>query len=461
VLAVPHLLATDTDSVVLLVKLMGFALHVVSALILLDVLTKGQGVSPERLLGPLLVALHPDLIAASLSGVEVALATTAACGLLWAAQRAPLWAYGALAMVVPFVRPELAVLSLVFPAALHSHDRPRLWRLGGAGLAGTLAAFGLMAAHLLPQSSIPARGAMLEAPGVESFGVVGGEVQGFTRLLDQFPVTDSGLLIIVAAVAASYFALRARATSPVLTASAAMLGGLALCVVGFAFLPPFVRGAFHAQRLALPALPLLVAATPILVCEGLRRVVPLRVLTVARVAVLLLLASSVALDGPIRYRRLAADARTVDEVQVAMARTLARGPVQQVVWASDGGGALQYFSRGTVIDLSGANTRALRAPDPQAFLDAYRPDFIEIVAKLSSIDDAPARQFRALSFTATAPDAITGASERRWLVACTDTPRPERLHLGERVFGFRCGGGPRASSMPSALATVTLNSRSP
>jgi hypothetical protein len=190
-------------------------------------------------------------------------------------------------------------------------------------------------------------------------------------------------------------------------------------------------------------------------------VVPLRVLTVARVAVLLLLASSVALHGPIRYRRLAADARTVDEVQVAMARTLARGPVQQVVWASDGGGALQYFSRGTVIDLSGANTHALRAPDAQAFLDAHRPDFIEIVAKLSSIDDAPARQFRALSFTATASDTITGASEQRWLVACTDTPRPERLHLGERVFGFRCGGGPRASSMPSALATVTLNSRSP
>lgn len=444
VMALPHLVARETGDVVLLVKLAGSALHALTALILFYVLTGGQGLSPERLLGPLLVAVHPDLISASLSGVEVPLATTAACALVWAAQRAPGWAYGGLALVVPFVRPELAVLSLAFPPLMHGHDRARLWRLGAAGLGGTLAAFGLMAAHLAPHSSVPRQSALPGTNGAESVAIVGREVLGFTRLLDQFPVADAGLLIIIAAVAAAYFVSRAPAVTPELTAASAMLGGLSFCAVAFAFLPPVVPGAFYAQRHALPALPLLVGAIPILAYESLRRLLPPRTVTVVRVAVPLLLVSSVILDMPIRYRYLANDARNIDEIQVAMARTLGRGPSSQVVWASDGGGALRYFGRGVVIDLSGVNTRAVQTPDAEVFLDAHRPNFIEIVPRLSSIDGTAARGFPAMSFNATTPDSAAGTPQykhQRWLVACADASRPERFHLRERVFGFRCGEG--------------------
>jgi hypothetical protein len=443
-MAVPHLVASDTDGVVLLTKLLGFALHVLGALILFHVLTEEQGASPERLLGPLLVAFHPDLVSASLSGVEVPLATAAAMGLLWAAQRAPACAYGGMALITPFVRPELAVLSLVFPRALHGNDRARLWRLGGAGLAGTVGAFGLMAVHLLPGSSIPHQGAVPGTKKGEALGIVSREVLGFTDVLDQFPVADSGLLLVVAAIAASWVALRAPAATGERVAAAAMLGGIGLCLVSFAWLPPVIPRAFYAQRYALPALPLLVGAIPILVYEGARRLLPLRGVIVLRIVVPLLLVASEALDAPVRYRHLANDARNVDEIQVAMARELSRGPAWQVVWTFDGAGALRYFGRGRAVDLSPATHSPLAGPDAQGFLDAHRPNFIEIVPSVSSIDGATDRSLPVLSFTTTTLDTVDGTREprrQRWLVACTDPSRPDRLRAGGRVIGFRCGEG--------------------
>jgi len=83
-------------------------------------------------------------------------------------------------------------------------------------------------------------------------------------------------------------------------------------------------------------------------------------------------------------------------------------------------------------------------------LDAHRPHVIEIVPGLSSIDGAAARPFQAMSFTATTPDTAAGTPQykrQRWLVTCTNASRPEQFHLGERVFGFRCGE-PVAGRLP-------------
>jgi hypothetical protein len=449
--AVPHL--GEPRLALLLVKTMGLALHVITGLLLLGAFAR-DGLSWERVLGAALVAFHPDLVSASVSGVETPLATAVAAGLLWAARSASLWVYAALAVLAPAVRLELAVLPTALAVTLYAWKPPRLLRMGGAGLAGTaLAGLGMLAG-LLPAAGVPPSVGLPATKGLSDAGVAGRELFGFTWVLDQFPVADSSILVAAAAVAAVYFALRGPQALPTLVAPAALLGGLALCAVAFALMPPTIAPAFFTQRHALPGLALLVASIPVLVFEGAHRCLCARAALALRVAIPVLLIGSAMLDAPIRYQHLANDTRNVDDVQAAMGHALARGPDWQVVWAADGGGGLRYLAAGVVIDLSGVNTLPLRSPDPQAFLDAHRPHFIEVVPPFSTIDRVAGEHLRGLLFRGTTPDTAGGAPHslhQRWLVACADPAGSGRVHVAGRTLDFRCAEGsppivPRAGS---------------
>jgi hypothetical protein len=208
-----------------------------------------------------------------------------------------------------------------------------------------------------------------------------------------------------------------------------------VCVTSFAFLPAIAPTAFGAQRSALPALPLLIGAMPLLLYEAARRLLPGRAVLVARVLVPLVLFSSEAIDAPTRYAQLANDARNVDETQVAMARVLARGHTAQVVWTTGGSGAVRYFASARVVDVT-ANAGAKP--------DWPRPDFVEIVPGRSSIHGPDAHTLRALAFRTTTPDTVDGTGHRtreRWLVACADASSTHELRAGEHTVQFRCAAG--------------------
>ena len=430
--SVPHLIGWSADGAVVAIKLVGFTLHVAAAVVLLLALCTGAGPSPERVLGPLLVAFHPDLVSASLSGIETPLAALLAAGLVWASRRAPAWAYGALALVAPLARPELAPLALVLPLAWMRDDRPRACGLLAAGLAGSAVSFGLMALSRVPLSA-PLFPTVVYAPAIG--GVLHREAFGFDRVLGQIPVVDSGLLLVAAALAAAWLVGTSRATPSERSAACVMLGGLAVCAASFAFLPAIVPTAFVAQRSALPALPLLVGAMPILLYAGARSLLPPRALLAARVLVPLVLLSSEAVDAPARYWQLANDARNVDETQVAMALALERDHAGRVVWTTGGSGAVRYWSRARVVEVGGS------AP---ATPDRPRPDFVEIVPGRSSIQGPGAHELRALAFRTTTPDTVDGtnhAARERYLVACVDGTSTLELRAGGQALRFPCPGG--------------------
>jgi hypothetical protein len=283
------------------------------------------------------------------------------------------------------------------------------------------------------------------------------EMHGFIRLLDQVPVVDAGLLVLAAGIAAGHLAMRAPVCSSPAIASAAMLSALAFCGISFASLSDAAPAAFSAHRYALPALPLMIAAIPIVVCEALRRWLPARAATVGRIALPALLILSVVIDAPTRYRQLANDALNVDEVQVAMGRVLGRGPAGQVVWVPAGGGALRYFGRANVIVLSTGIARA--APGAAPLLDAPRPHFVEVVPHRSSLDGRGARGFPAMSFRTTTPDTVDGTPDvlhQRWLVACSDPSATQHLQVQGQVLAFRCS---ERQAMAASAAESTGEAR--
>ena len=78
-----HLIWAEPTAVVTSVKLTGWMLHAVSAILIVFAFRRSSRIEIPVLVGAVLVALHPDLISGSTSGMEVPLATVFAVALLW------------------------------------------------------------------------------------------------------------------------------------------------------------------------------------------------------------------------------------------------------------------------------------------------------------------------------------------------------------------------------------------
>ena len=127
VLAVPHAIA-GASMAVLLTKLVGFAMHAASAVLIALAI---RDVCGEAWLlpasGGVLVALHPDLIAASVSGMEVPLATLVIGWVALAAVRANVLLAASLGAASFLARPESAAIAVLLPSSTGS-ERNRAWR---------------------------------------------------------------------------------------------------------------------------------------------------------------------------------------------------------------------------------------------------------------------------------------------------------------------------------------------
>lgn len=441
VLALPHLVTSRLPALLLAIKLLGFTLHLLAAFLLLKAFAWRGRVGLPELAGCMLVAFHPDLVSASMSGMEVALATVAASGLLLAARGSGVVLYGLLSFVAPLTRPELTLLCFALPAALFiRRDHRRLLTLGGAACLGTAVAYCLMGARNLTVSGLPLPATFYAKVGARNLGLIDAEVIGFSELLGRLPVVDSSILLLAAALLAVHIVCdRQSPPAPLQHAAAALLAGLLFCAASFVLVPPLDPRAFYHQRYVLPVLPLLVAAIPILLSSALERLVPERASRLVQVALLGLLILSVLVVARFRYPALSNDAHNIDDVQVSIGKHLASTEPDQVVWAIDAG-AVRYFGNVFVVDLIGLNNAQMLGPDAQRFLDRHAPRYIEAVPMWSSLDAASSRRLTATEFRTSTPYTTTSFApmQQHWLVLCHDPAISGQVAVGKRTFTFRC-----------------------
>lgn len=430
VIAASHLVTRTPESTVLLVKLTGLVLHLGTSLVLLLALRARPAAAA---IGAALTAFHPDLVAASVSGMEVPLAALTAAALLLAATFMRRWSFAVLSFLAPFARPELAVLSIILPStlfllgALSRQDRASL-NLRAA--AGNAACYGLIAAYSLAVSGLPLPATFhakvdLARPGLWSSEMSG--LQLFAGLAGQ-PV-----FLVAALVCAStllVFARHARDALPI----AAVLAGVAFCASSFALIHPGDPAAFYHQRYILPVLPLLIAPVPSLAQAGLERIAG-RACRVLFAILLVPLTALLVLAAPARFRRLSNDARNVDEVQVAVGRALARARASDVAWAVDAGAA-RYFGHAFVVDMIGLNTPALLRDDAQQYLDEHPPRFLESVPDWSTVEG---RTQHAAVFRPSTRYTVTSfpRMQQHALIACAPGVAG-RYTIRSRVFRYTC-----------------------
>jgi len=452
VVALAHLLGSGS-TVMVLVKLFGFAFHVLTALVTYAALRDGDDAHDAwRLAGAGLVALHPDLVSASVSGMEVSLASLAAVSLLYGSARCGAPVVAALAALGVLVRPELAVVALTIPLCLSAARGRRALRAAAAAAVGIALADGMLAARNLAVSGLPLPASFYAKVGAGP-PLLEALRMGFDGLLRQVPIVDS-LLLLTAAFGVAVLLLRPDGGRAPLVAAAGFIGGLAYCAVSFALIAPIDPAAFYHQRYVLPALPLLIGPLPLLLHEPLARRWPRRHATMATAAVVGALCFTTVRHAPDRYAHLANDARNIDDVQVALGRRLAAAGADEVVWAVDAG-AVRYFGNAFVVDMMGLNTPELLGENAQPFLNAHPATYVEVVPSWSSLRGA-ATGLPAITFTPNTPYTVTGfpAMQRHVLVRCAADDRT-RFGVRTRLFDLVCaaaGGTTMASSRTPARA---------
>jgi hypothetical protein len=388
-----------------------------------------------------LIALNPDLVAGSVSGMEVPLATLIVAGVVAATvQKKTAW-LAILGAAAVAARPETALFAVAVPILYWARETAVAGRLASAAAGGTMSA-----ALLLGARNYTVAGTFLPATFHAKVDVGSGvdlaaQMDGFRGVLGQLSVLGMGVGAFSAVGVMALVFLGRRATSPEGRAGSAMfVAGLAYCAVSFALVRPLDPMAFYHQRYVLPAVVLLVAALPLLAREGLR---PLgrRPFFMASAAVLALLFTTALVAAPSRYRRLSNDARNIDDVQVAMGRALAAAAPSDIAWVVDAG-ASRFFGRAFVIDLVGLNTPEMLGPGAQTFLDRHPPRYLDVFPGWSEIDvaDDEAASLPSRAFTVSTPYTVTSypAMGQHVLVSCEPPGTIGHVKIRGRAFSFHC-----------------------
>jgi hypothetical protein len=450
IFALPHLFTANASIIVLSMKVIGLLLHIGTALLTLDVAVRLNATRLVAITSAGLVALHPDLLAASVSGMEVPLATFLALWTISEVLRGPSWRLALVSFLAPLGRPEVACVGVLFlTARALAGTQPRALRAGATLLAGSLASFVITALRNYSVTGRPLPAtfyAKVGSRGISPFLI---QWVGYHDLLGQFALVDSLWLLIPVTLWTLWLLLRPRwrpATdaeiSNLSTAGALFMSGLGFFSISFALVVPFGQTAFYFQRYALPGLSLVLAALPLLLDAALRMLpIPHR-LTVLRAAVAGALGIGVIGGIPARLYHLANDARNIDDVQVAEGRSLADSSPTHVVWAVDAG-AIRYFGKAFVVDTMGLNSPDMLSADAPAFLQAHQPTYISFVNGWTDLDPTSRQRMNAAIFRPSTPYTVTGFQPQavHYLTHCPDSPHSGRYAVFGRAFSFTCTGG--------------------
>ncbi len=448
VLAMPHSIA-GASIAVLLTKLVGFAMHAASAVLIALAIRDVCGQAwllPASAGG--LVALHPDLVAASVSGMEVPLATLAIGWTALATVRANVPLAASLGAASFLARPETAAIAVLLPLVYWIRTQPRVAiKLSLCAFLGAVVSIVVIGTRNILVSGMPLPATFYAKANVASLANFHWQSVGFGRVLDLMPLVNVASVLAVLAGVCALALIRPQTTSCGRLAAALYVSGIGFCAISFALVRPIDPPAFYHQRYVLPALLPIVAALPLLAHEmigWLGRVAHVR--AGVAVGVLVIVMSGVLLaSAPGRYRRLSNDARNIDDVQVAFGHALARAAPAATAWVVDAG-ATRYFGRAFVVDLMGLNTFELLKPGAQAFLDRHPPSYLDLFPTWSSIELNGHDTIRSQSFVASTPYTVTSipAMREHTLVSC-EPGLTGRIKVRARTYSFRCADEPASA----------------
>jgi hypothetical protein len=439
ILSVPHHLG-DVSTVVAAAKIVGFALHAASAALIALVVLSSGGSKWLAVLAGSIVGLHPDLIAASVSGMEVPLATLAGGFVAYATVRRSA-RLAAIAGTVAFLaRPETAVFAVLLPLVYSMRcGYQKCLPITGAALAGSVAALVCVAIRNTMVSGMPLPATFYAKTNLSSPISVAWQHVGFTQVFASMPVVGVPAILAAIATVSTLVLIRAQTSEPAHLGAALALSGLAFCAVSFSLVRPLDPPTFYHQRYVLPAVAPILAAIPLLTFELSARRTGYAVL-VRSVVIVLILVSLVTM-APSRFRRLSNDARNIDDVQVAFGRALSHAQPSESAWVADAG-ATRYFGAPFIVDLMALNTPELLTADAQAFLDRHPPRYLDAFSNWSVITLADGGDAPRQSFSPSTPYTVTSFSSMGYhaLVSCEPPGRRGVVTVRQRAFSFRCAG---------------------
>jgi hypothetical protein len=436
-LAVVHRLAGNIGSTIALTKALGFGLHVASAALLAIVLRRATVLPLVVYDSVALVAFHPDLVAASVSGMEVPLATAIVAAVVAATLTNAIWWLAALGALAVIGRPETAVVAVLFPLLFAIRQRHG-WYLPIAAATGVLVSSVLVAIRNAAVSGMYLPATFHAKVDVTSpFGLTW-QIAGFHGLLGQLPLVHPLPLVVAVAAVAVLLLARPATTTAARAGAALYVSGLAFCAASFALVHPRDPVAFYHQRYVLPALFGMVAALPLLAEEVLQRV-SVTALRASTALAALALAVPLVYVSPARYHRLSNDARNIDDVQVGIGRSFASAAAADSVWVVDAG-ASRFFGTPFVVDLIGLNTPEILGSDPYTFLSAHQPRYLEHVDGWLEIESAHRSTLSGRTFETSTPYTVTGDARmrRHELLACEPSGAVGRVAIRGRLFPFQC-----------------------
>ncbi|MFL5358851.1 hypothetical protein [Archangium sp.] len=424
VLSVAHLGGASVERAVLVSKLLGFLLHALTAAGLYVAL-RGAG-RRWALSAALLVLLSPQLVAASISGMEVPLATLAAVGFVLALQSQRPGLYVLCGALGPLARPEVGLFVFLLPLVVRPQPgwKPvvRRWLEAGVGLVlggGAWAAWNLYASGRPLPATFYVKVTTSRAPLLLS--LLRSQWVAYSELVPEVSWPWPVLLVLVAL--ALHAVLRRPSSSGSERLAAGLVAvGLVFCSVSMALLRPGRVDNFYAQRYVMPALPFLLASLPVLLGGWLEprlaRHGP-RLPTLVAAMLPLVVATGLA---P-RLSRLESDAHNVDDLQVQEGLFLSHASPDEAAWVLDAG-ASRFFGRAFVVDIIGLNTPQVLEGGAQAWLGAHPPRYLEW----------------AKGWTAIKPDERTGLREAGIFQTSTEYTVNHDQEMARRVL-LECAPG--------------------
>ncbi|MET0402123.1 MAG: hypothetical protein ABW123_06945 [Cystobacter sp.] len=445
VLSVAYLGERSPEGAVLLTKLLGFLLHALTAAGIYWLMRDaGRRWAASA---ALLVLFSPHLVAASVSGMEVPLATLAAvaCACTLRAQRPGLYVLcGAVGLLA---RPEGGLFVFLLPLVVRPRPglRPLLLRWVEAGV-GVVLAGGAWAAWNLHASGRPLPGTFYAKVGVAPnepllLSMLRSAGKGLWELLPEVSLPWMVLAVIaVLAIRAGVYRKHLSATER--EAAGLFVVGLAFVAVSMALLRHSITQIFYLQRYVLPALPFILAPLPVLLGPWMDKRLERKGPRLPRLVAAAL--PLVVLTGlPSRMVRLENDAHNIDDLQVRQGLWLANASPTDVVWVLDAG-ASRFFGKPYVVDIIGLNSPPMLEADAQVYLARHPPRFFDWTQGWARITPNDAQGVRPVGeFRTTTPYTVTPAETmaRRLLAECVPGSSGQYTRA-RRTWRYECAPAP-------------------
>lgn len=376
-----------TAALVVAVKALSVACAGLAAVLAWAVTRAATGRRAAALLAGLLVALDPGLTFASLSGMEVMLAASAALGLLLALERGGPWTIGAAAALAPLARPELALLSAA-ALGVALADGPRRGAARRAVALGLppLAAAAAWVGWCLHATGHPLPTTFYAKHGEAGLEAITANAAALGQMLHATPWFWLGCGLPLYAVGA-VVVLRAGRDRGRTATAALLVGAPWLFAAGLAVSHRLQQPEpFYWSRYLLPVLPLLLIPLAVGLHAAAARARSAwaagtprgRALAAALAALCVLPFVRLPAKSIDAAERLRENCRDIDEAQVVLGRWLAERAKPDAVIAVNDAGAIRFFSGRRVIDLAGLNDHRVLERGALAEIEEERPDYVVI-----------------------------------------------------------------------------------